>query len=89
MHTVQKSALNLGHVSTPRAKVCPESGARFYPPCKSLPRVWGTFLHPVHKCPPVFRLVFEVLGWIFMDLGLGFQTLGCSVLDLRQVILIF
>ncbi len=46
-------------------------------------------MHTGHKCPPVFRLVFEVLGWIFMDLGLGFQTLGCSVLDLRQVILIF
>jgi len=58
MHTVQKSALNLGHVSTPRAKVCPESGARFYPPCKSLPRIWGTFLPPVQKSAPSLGHVF-------------------------------
>ena len=31
MPPVQKSALNLGHVYAPRAKVCPESVARFCP----------------------------------------------------------
>ena len=37
MHTVQKSALNPGHVYAPHAKVCPESGARLCTPCRSLP----------------------------------------------------
>ncbi len=35
--TVQKSALNLRQGYAPRAEVCPESGARFYPPGKNMP----------------------------------------------------
>ena len=31
--TSEKYALNLGHVHAPRAEVCPESQARFYPLC--------------------------------------------------------
>ena len=46
-------------------------------------------MHPMHKSLPVFRLVFEVWGRFFMDLGQGLQVLGWPVPDLRQVILIF
>ena len=64
MHTGQKYALNLGHVYAPRAKVCPESEARFCTPGRNMPRIWGTFLHPVHKYEP--------------DLGQGFTPLGMA-----------
>jgi len=69
---VQKSALNLGHVSAPRAKVCPGSGARFYPLCISLPWIWGTFLPPVHKSVPDLGQSFTPRGMEKMKLGLPF-----------------
>ena len=36
--------------------------------CKNVPQFWGRLLHGVHKRLSVFRLVFEVLGWLFQNL---------------------
>ena len=48
-----------------------------------------TFMHTVQKSAPVFRLVFEVLGRFFKDMGQDFQVLEWYVMDLEHVILIF
>jgi len=41
MHTVQRYALNLGHLYAHRAEVCLESEARLCTPCIGLPQFWG------------------------------------------------
>ena len=75
MHPVQKSALNLRHIYAPHAKSSPKSEAHLCTPCI--------------KFLPFFRLVFQVLGWFFQNLGQDFQVFGWPALNLRQVILIF
>jgi hypothetical protein len=54
-----------------------------------MPQIWGKILHGVHKRLPVLGLVFEVLKWLFTDLGQGFQVYGWPAPNLEHIILIF
>ncbi|MBO7130080.1 MAG: hypothetical protein J6W05_09960, partial [Prevotella sp.] len=83
------SAPKLGDVYAWGAKMCRRIGGRFCMGCKNVPQSWGRLLHGVHKRLPVLGLVFEVLKWLFTDLGQGFQVYGWPVPNLEHIILIF
>jgi hypothetical protein len=67
MHTVQKSALNLGHVYAHHAKICPESEAHFCTPCNVMPRIWGWFFHFWNGFSDVQRQIMKSQKWYIPD----------------------